>query len=488
MEMKIKKLFGAFLALTVTAGWVSCSDDPAVDPYTINYLYFENNRLTYSITYAASSSEDGYGIINGFEDHVVLPPIRSTKPAATDIRVKLVVDPAAAMAYNSKIESETQEGREPQLYSMLENSQIETTELIIPKGEYQSTDSVRIRYKMTDFYGENTRYMLPVMLVSSASGTQVPDDGHLMLTYNATLQSNKVRMSNTEVKYQLEFDKATQTPTNATTRVELGNLLRSTLPAAEDITVHLNINPDLIDGNWTYGSYKKVTNATMDKDTYTIHTDKQTIDEPIVVKFADNMASINEIGQKYCIPVEITAVDGRGAAIDDYYTVVYLVVETSYVIFVKAATGPVGTPIPNSSWQVWYTYNNGSSWTSTSASTFQGNGGYNRTFSSYNNYIYKIDLGGTYDLTGFMFGAVKSWSTWYNTCRTMNVKVALSDGDISSYEDLGNSQDLVDAADGRQYVEFASPKRARWVLLQSIAEYWYMECSLDANVGMIFYQ
>lgn len=166
------------IGLAAVSLLASCAKEEATgtDPYATNWLYLEKPSTTaFSGTFTANN-----GWVVPFEEEQTISRVRCTKPAPQDVKVTLKIDESLVAVYNEAHGTD---------YELLTGVVLETNTLIIPKGEYISTETLKVVHNgdHQDLIENGTKtYLLPIAIASSTGSLTRSEQGITYLTYSAS--------------------------------------------------------------------------------------------------------------------------------------------------------------------------------------------------------------------------------------------------------------------------------------------------------------
>lgn len=338
---------GAVSALAVLT--VSCSDNVTEEGiYDINYVYFHAPQTASgSIKYKPANNDEGYEVYEG-KMELCLPRVRCTKPASQDIRITLGFNEEMLTQYNAE------PGNAEIPYNSLPRARFEPAEIVIPAGEYESADSVRIHLEPGDFFDEQkTRYALPVNISTISSGKVAPHDNGFVYTFQTSY--NLITVETKEKGYIKNFTcpKGSALGDEA---VDLGNIIRISENmgnALEDYEVKLEIENNTNSIGYPFSGYTVWTdNVELLTSNVTIPAGNSECSSSVRLKIKAEAFQSMQPGDAYVIPIRLTNVTGKGAALTTangsygYGLVVSWGYETNTVV-VSSAEAIGGTPMEN---------------------------------------------------------------------------------------------------------------------------------------------
>lgn len=342
MKMLNNKLFRV-VAPALMLGAAACATDDIIEirdfDYDAQVIYLKQPAKTgYNMEYRAIP--DGYDYTSdGIGEYVDVAEIFCTKPATKDIEVGLAIDTEYIDSYNAEeMAAAEAEEREPVLLTLPENLEFESPTVVIKKGEYISSTPIRIHCLNQDDFqtgGEPVKNVVfPVKIASTTEGKVTIDEtrNSTAISFASKFVSNAAAWSSTATTtYPLQLFESGE-PRNGLESVDLSQYIKLTYPAAENTTVKLKINYDLI-ANSSYPNAKPLTKASLSKTTLTIAEGEDRTNEEDVLSllFPDGMAEMVS-GTNYLIPIEIESVSGFGLETPTTQNVIYYYITTSTFI------------------------------------------------------------------------------------------------------------------------------------------------------------
>lgn len=178
----MKKIYKAFMiTLAAVSMFAACDKGPVppykvekLDPYATNFVYLRapianSHKATFSNSGNWKSKPDS---ISSYIQ------ILCTKPAPQDIKVNLEIDESMVETYN------TANGTDYQLLSQVKLLQ---NELVIKKGDYLTTDTLKT--VITDYApileAGSQNYIVPIKIANTTSGV-VSEQNHFYVFYEAS--------------------------------------------------------------------------------------------------------------------------------------------------------------------------------------------------------------------------------------------------------------------------------------------------------------
>lgn len=172
----MKNIFKSFMvAIAAVSMLAACADkvESTLDPYATNFVYLRapianKHKATFSTSGSWKSKPDS---ISSYIQ------ILCTKPAPQDIKVNLEIDESMVETYN------TANGTDYQLLSQVKLLQ---NELVIKKGDYLTTDTLKT--VITDYApiveAGTQNYIVPIKITNTTSGV-VSEQNHFYVFYEA---------------------------------------------------------------------------------------------------------------------------------------------------------------------------------------------------------------------------------------------------------------------------------------------------------------
>lgn len=175
MKAMIKNIvYGIFIAASgLLVG--ACSDDESNDPYDINYGFLYAPGVTeHQIKYL----DDG-SFYQSVDEIEKLVQVRCTRPAPGELKYTVSIDKSLVNAYNEKNGTD---------YVFLENARLVNSTLTIKKGEYISSDTLKVTYSdQSEFTNGSKNYIVPVTISSIDGGVTLSENKTFYLTYRSEL-------------------------------------------------------------------------------------------------------------------------------------------------------------------------------------------------------------------------------------------------------------------------------------------------------------
>lgn len=313
---KIWKYIIMAAAVAIIAPMTACSDDDEVDPYTQNYAYFYQPNSTFA---ALEYKANGEFLID-VDDPLKVMPVRFTKPAPSDTKVEVWIDPAAVEEYNSTNNSN---------YVLLSGAKILNPEMLIKQGEYISADSVLVDLgDHKQFQDGSKDYIVPVCIKSAGSAV-VSKSSRIFLTFTSTYRANFVSIEESMIVEVDEDEDAWATMYKNQT-IDITGLWNA------DVAIGGNakIDNSLIDTyNEEHGtSYKALAGTTV---TPTFAVSQGSINGTVTVTLGDYSGVMS--GEEYLVPVVLSDLTGEGAELAT--NTCYLVIRK---LLVQISTGWYG--------------------------------------------------------------------------------------------------------------------------------------------------
>lgn len=328
-------LMGISLAVALPL-LTACSDDEAVDPYDLNYVYiYSPNPSDNNLEYKANGT-----FITSIEEECVVNPVRCTKPAPADLTVQLAIDPSLVESYNAAHGTN---------YTLLQAAKLVNSTLVIKAGAYTSEQSLRVSYTdLSEFRNGTEHYILPIAITSvEGSGVTVSQTtGHIFLTFTSLYRENHVGLTG-ETYHQTLLFKSSGFTTDLE-RIELPNSLITEWAADAKITVKLAIDNSKVDIiNATYGmDYAPLPiDVKLSPATYWIAPGTSQPDRVVALEFPDGLASLPREEKSYLIPITIESVDGEGAAVNSESNLYYVTLDCVEQPFASYSSNVTGTPL-----------------------------------------------------------------------------------------------------------------------------------------------
>lgn len=315
----IVKKFWKYIAIAtftaVMAPLTACDDDSELGPkdkanYEANFVYFDKP----SSTYAAVEYKANGDFMSGLTDPLKLVPVRLTKPAPSNMKVDIMIDPSLVDEYNEANGTE---------YTFLEGAEIETPSLSIRAGEYISVDSISISFgDHSGFINQENDLILPIV-VEGGEGLTPSKSARLFLTFTSTYRPNILTIPSETFMFKVVTMNEGWEETIAT--INANNAFLLSYAPYEDVTVNIEIDESKVaEYNAANGTdYEFKADAKLVSNTLTIGTDGNT--GSFAIETGDTEGIANEI--TYVIPVTITSIEGGTIEIEEGQETVYVVVK-----------------------------------------------------------------------------------------------------------------------------------------------------------------
>lgn len=451
----MKKMLKYLGVVALAAGMFAACEHPNIDEIFDSGAMSQDEALiymrtpmtsSYSWTYKAALNEDGYVFIGDVPEELTLVPVQISRPLAKDVNVTVTIDEEALEAYNAEIIANTESDQEPATYTLLEQAELLSSTLTIPAGEYISADSIKIRYKASEFFNGNVRYMVPIKV--TADDAKSSTSSKIMVKYNATYQPIYISVASTSATYSLMFSVDDDSMVNGTGEISLGNLVVASDDALENTTVTLRINNDLVADYDPQA--QTVSGASLSTTSATIKAGERASQE-ISVRISDNMRSM-KLGTNYVIPVEITATQGHGTEVKTTTNVCYLSIKTRYEAVLEATDAAGFAGLTKFTPAGWTATGDG---TGSTAVLFDG------VTSGYSDYYYFtyliVDLKEAKEIHGIACYAYYGYSSYLPN--NYSVEVSNDNQSWSEVGDVTNGQ----AFGNPQRTIFLKPQTARYI-------------------------
>lgn len=456
----------------------ACSDDDAVDPYTLNYCYVYQPYSTFAqLEYKAN----GQFLID-IDDPVSLMPVRLTKPAPADLTIQVSIDESLVEEYNKANGTD---------YEFLTGCSILNPTLKIKAGEYISTKAVQqdilvpnpddenqapepstetvyvqdsIKVSFGDNHNENFQtghpnLILPIVITSvNNSGVTISKSSRIFLTFSSDYKANMISFEYLTTKY---IDDAVDNWQNVYKDVNLTSFFNCKWNADDAITITAKVNNDLInaynEANAT--NYLPMTGCSVTTSTINIPEGANNAD--LQVKLGDYTGVVN--GDEYLVPIEFTVTSGEGAELDSdvaYILVQYIPLQLT--CYINTAPYSVTAITKGADWTCTYTENDG---VQQDYSAILNSTSYsNKTLNPGG--VIEADLGQEYsaDLFFVRFGAY-----YYNSASLVNVETSLDGTTWTSWgdADFGNW-----GYSNSAYIEFSKQAKFRYIRFTGGAQYY----------------
>lgn len=132
-------------------------------------------------------------------------------------------------------------------YSFLKGATLENTSIIIVKGEYASSESLKVVLDPShkDFMDEGTDYILPIAITGTSEPKQISisESSRIFLTFKANYIPNYISATSP----YFYIDSSVSSWKDDFGKVKLDALVRSSYSPYEDVEVSLEIDPALVD-------------------------------------------------------------------------------------------------------------------------------------------------------------------------------------------------------------------------------------------------
>ena len=340
-NQEIVKKFWKYIAIAaftvVMAPLTACDDDSELGPkdkanYEANFAYcFESDNNYPTLSYRYSGK-----IIETDQEVLPLVPVRLTKPAPANTTVQIAIDNTLVEEYNAANGTN---------YEALNGVTIDNPSIKIAKGQYMSTDSIKINFNGYSGLAQNGKdLLLPVVIETANNDITISKKSHVYVTF--TYSANVVKIS--DVLYQAGTDQSVWAEKMANLELEA---ISSIFNAEANTTVKFEIDNSLVD------AYNE------EKDSEFLAWEGISIENAVIepgknsATIRINVTDYSQLETGYVIPVRITSVEGDGAVVDENSTLAYFVVCSSYPIITKG--NPIGNEISDkSNWVVKVNGNN----------------------------------------------------------------------------------------------------------------------------------
>lgn len=316
-NQEIVKKFWKYIAIaTVTAAMVpftACDDDSELGPkdkanYEANFVYFDKPSSTYAeVEYKANGD-----FLSGLTDPLKLVPIRLTKPAPANIKVKAVIDETLVDEYNKAKGTD---------YAFLEGATIENPTLTIAAGQYMSADTLFISFgDHSGFINQEKDLILPIV-VEGGEGLTQSKSGRLFLTFTSTYRPNYLTIPTQEMMNKVVIMNEGWEETIKT--INVNNAFKLSYNPYEEVTVNLAIDESKVaaynEANGTDYVFKS--DAKLVSNSLTIGTEANL--GSFAIETGDTEGIANEIS--YIIPVTINSADGAAVELTENKTVYVII-------------------------------------------------------------------------------------------------------------------------------------------------------------------
>ncbi len=394
-------------------------------------------------------------------------PVQVTKPAASDIKVTLMIDNDLMTLYNAEHGTN---------YSSLAAADLTTDlDVTIPAGQTESTDSVSIAYnKSIKNLLDTNGYMIPVR-IRYYSGVDIAPDyqGRHSYIFLNVARENAVRFSRQETS----IANFTVAPTGyADGFVDVNTLsfqLSAYYPAKSAATVTVAVNNSLIDAyNTTNGTEFLPVPAGALTQSYPIDFAVGEVTKTVSLAYTGDKTSLNDL-KGYLIPLEITSVTGEGmnkvTARSVYY--VKILVSTLKLDAVAAIADMTGSRVTagRTGYKVLRAVDmSGANLTGTVSNIFTDADGTNWSQGSFNGNLanFTIDLGTEQEITGVELQGYSATAAQWIT--SLEVRYSTEET-YAKNQDAAVGKVLIASPARYTYLRFSEPVTARYIHLNDIA-------------------
>lgn len=355
------KKFWKYLAISAIAvgalPMASCSDDDAVDPYTLNYCYVYQPNSTYAQLEYKANGEFLVDIANPLQ----VMPVRLTKPATRDLNITVAIDESLVAEYNEANGTS---------YKFLTGCSIINPTLKIKAGEYISTktvtetipdpddesgegtisnqvvvnDSITVSFgDMSGFRTGDVDLILPIV-ITNGDGTTISKSSRIFLTFSSNYKANMI-----SCKYltQISNNPDIEGWETANTNLSLVNFFRSQWAADDEIQISATINNSKIDAYnvENVSNLLPLAGTSVKNPTITIAEGSFTANLDLTLGDYSGIAN----GEEYLIPIDLAITKGEGAELETS-TVYVAVINIPNEIYGADYGSGLSKVTPESSW------------------------------------------------------------------------------------------------------------------------------------------
>ena len=433
----------------------ACSDDDAVDPYTLNYCYVYQPYSTYAqLEYKANGQ-----FLVDVANPLSVMPVRLTKPAPKDMNITVGIDDSLVA------ESNEANGTD---YAFLTGCSILNSPLKIKAGEYVSTkaaeigstiideegnetvvtetifvnDSITVSFgDMSGFMTGETDYILPIV-ITGADGATISNSSRIFLTFSSTYHSNKISVDYLTTVSNNTDEEGWET---ANTNLTLTNFFNCEWNADDEIQIKASIdNSKIAAYNQENGTGYIALNGTSVK-TPTVTIAEGNNSGNLQLTLGDYTGVANDI--EYLIPIDLELIKGEGASLEA--TTVYVeVTSTPKEVYVSDYATGLTLIQPSSNWTATEV---GDDYTEDASFLFTGS---NYTYCPETSF--EIDLGEVTTVDAF---SLRWYSYYYQAAEVTNIQLS-KDGE--KWEDWGAAASPGQYA-STWYLTFSKPASFRYM-------------------------
>lgn len=436
-------------ALALLPLTTACSDDESTDPYDVNYVYmYSPSKTDNSLVYK------GNGVfLTGIAEKCVINPVKCTKPAPTDVTVHFDIAPSLVDSYNQEHGTN---------YTLLKSAQLENSVLSIKRGDYISADTLKVNFTdLTEFQSGAENFILPITVTEmEGAGVSLSQNSKIYLTFTSTYKPNRVMIASSSEKTLYIAGGEVIDPENPD-KLTYNSMLSCEWPADADMTLSLEIQPELIEAYNAKNStnYKLLPNASLETTTMHIAKGDMGAMEVLTLLSSDKMASVKP-GENYIVPIKVTEVTGEGGGVYEEKSECYLLFNAVKMPNIISVSQPVGT-LENTmeDWNSWSVYYNGGTTDGFGKDThavFQPTESVsNKMYRAFNLYEpLTFDLSKTYNISSFDLTYYFSYSSYAASHAKIETSV-----DGETYE----ADDIEMPYRGVQIFKFSRPKNIRYI-------------------------
>ena len=456
------KKFWKYIAIAtctvVMAPLTSCDDDELGPKdhanYEANFAYFEQPTSTFAeVEYKANGE-----FISGLIDPLELVPVRLTKPAPSNIKVEVAIDPTLVDEYNAANGTD---------YKFLEGAEINNPIMNVEAGKYISSDTLSISFiDRSGFINQEKDLILPIV-VKGGSGLTPSKSGRIFLTFRSTYRPNYLTIPSQNKMFKVVV--ANEGWEESIRTINANNAFKLSYAPFEEVTVNIAIDQSKVaaynEANGTDYEFKD--DAELVSNTLTFGTDTN------LGSFAINTGDLTGIANQgsYIIPVTITSVEGAAVELTDNQTIYIIVKGVGHELTISASEY------------------SGSELANPVTCTVNGNASYSGYYSwigiidnnawdygyLYPNDLMEIDFGKEVNLSSFY---VYHWSSRYNaTALTLKTST-----DGSKWIDWGDIS-YPDWSYGYYYINLSATEKVRYMRIVFTGA---KSSSIEID-GMVFY-
>lgn len=166
--------------LLVVTSFTACNEEVPYNQYDTDY----NANFVYIKPADDVYMDKEHTIVYSSADNIIVSPqsnayllsARSTKAAPRDMTVSFALDPTLVEAYNKEHGTD---------YAMLSNAKLEKETLTIKKGEFVTTDTLKVVYTDKKEFADGKNHLLPVVISKVSEGAQISEQSHVFIVYKS---------------------------------------------------------------------------------------------------------------------------------------------------------------------------------------------------------------------------------------------------------------------------------------------------------------